>query len=167
MIKKVLEAEDSKPSLAAAELGRPPMNQDVARNLRGQGMGHWTTESFPKKKGSSVEEAQWTACPPSSGRVLKEAPVTGIVSAGLCVAGDETGRGNAVPATAQGSLEDEVFPGDVDWKDGRSPVGGMPTEPRKLVEEAGGLRLGAADEDNGKFTVESRPGHDQAVGEGM
>ena len=90
-----------------------------------------------------------------------------MVSAGLCVVGDETGRGKAAPATAQGSLEDEVFSGDVDWKDGRSPVGCMPIEPRKLVEEAGGLRLGAAVEDNGKFTVESRPGHDQVVGGGV
>ena len=74
------------------------------------------------------------------------------------------------PTTAPGSPKDEVLPGVIDWKDRHSPVAGMPSGPRKPVEEVGGRRLGATDNDNGKFTsgtAKFHPGHDQAVGGGV
>ena len=101
---------------------------------------------------------------------FEEAPVTVNYFAGLrksgCVV--ETWRGKAAPATAQGSPTDEVFPGAGDRRERRGPVG-MPTGPRKPVEEFGGCGLGATDEDKCKFmsgTAEPCPGHDQAVGAG-
>ena len=99
----------------------------------------------------------------------EEALVTGNCPASWrkagCVA--ETGRGKAAPETTQDSPTDGVFSGAGDTRDERGPVDGMPTEPRKFVEEFGGCGPGATDEDRCKFmsgTAEPRPGHDQAAG---